>query len=107
MIIKLTNKLDSDEWHLDWSETSFFKNKKKERKTGNQINYGLRAHLYKLEGAVRRIASRGLIPPNKVELLCNMTETWGESTIFKWEVKAKEGDPGHSQSYSPEFNEVV
>lgn len=36
-----------------------------------------------------------------------MTETWGESTIFKWEVKAKEGDPGHSQSYSPEFNEVV
>lgn len=54
MIIKLTNKLDSDGWHLDWSETSFFKNKKKERKTGNQINYGLCAHLYELKGAMRR-----------------------------------------------------
>lgn len=31
MIIKLTNKLDSDEWHLDWSETSFFKNKEKRK----------------------------------------------------------------------------
>lgn len=43
----------------------------------------------------------GLIPSNKEELLCYMTETWGEST------KAREGNPGHSQSHSPEFSEVV
>lgn len=77
------------------SETSFFSKKK----TGNQVNYGFCIHLYELKEAMTR--NVGLVPSNKEELLCYMTETWGEST------KAREGNPGHSQSHSPEFSEVV
>lgn len=43
------------------------------------------------------VAPLGLILSNREELLGNMAETWAESTVFKiWEVKAKEGNPGHS-----------
>lgn len=59
MIIKLSNKLDSDGWHLDLSETSFFK------KTGNEINYGLCAHLSELKGAVRGNSFPRLFSSNK------------------------------------------